>query len=71
MCDMCHVIYSFIQSNNIPLYGYTTFFFFFGLFVFSRATPMAYGASQARGLIRAVGASLRHSHSDMESELCL
>ena len=31
------------------------FFFFFGLF---RATPTAYGGSQARGLIRAVAAGL-------------
>ena len=29
---------------------------------------MAYGGSQARGLIRAVAASLRHSHSNMGSE---
>ena len=36
--------------------------------VFSRAAPTAYGGSQARGLIRAVIAGLRHSHSNMESE---
>ena len=40
-------------------------FFFFG---FSRAAPAAYGGSQARGLIRAVAASLRHSHSNARSE---
>ena len=34
-------------------------------FVFSRAAPMAYGGSQARGLIRAVATSLRQSHSNM------
>uniref|UniRef100_A0A8D0V3C9 Voltage-dependent L-type calcium channel subunit alpha n=1 Tax=Sus scrofa TaxID=9823 RepID=A0A8D0V3C9_PIG len=39
------------------------FFFFFCIFAFSRATPMAYGGSQAKGLIRAVAASLHHSHS--------
>ena len=33
-------------------------FFFFGLFAFSRASPMAYGGSQARDLIRAVAACL-------------
>ena len=32
---------------------------------------MAYGGSQARGLIRAVATSLHHSHSDAGSELHL
>ena len=41
--------------------------FFF--FVFSRAVPMAYGRSQARGSIRAVAAGLRHSHSHVGSKL--
>ena len=40
-------------------------FFFFCLF---RATPTARGHSQARGQIRAVTASLRHSHSSGESK---
>ena len=44
------------------------FFFFFGLF---RATPVASGGSQARGLIRAVAADLHHSHSNTGSEPCL
>ena len=34
----------------------------------SRAAPAAYGDSQARSLIRAVAASLHHSHSNMGSE---
>ena len=38
------------------------------IFVFSRAAPTAYGGSQARGLIRAVAASLRQSHSNARSE---
>ena len=38
-----------------------TFFFF-------RATPVAYGSSQARGRIRAEPASLHHSHSSVGSE---
>ena len=42
---------------------------FFCLFAFSRATPEAYGGSQARGLIRAVAASLLQSHSNAGSEL--
>ena len=39
--------------------------------VFSRAAPVAYGGSQARGRIRAVAAGLHHSHSNTISELCL
>ena len=35
---------------------------------FFRAAPKAYGDSQARGLIRAVGVGLRHSHSNMGSK---
>ena len=43
-------------------------FFFFCLFAFSRATPAAYGGSQARGLIGAVAASLSQSHSNVGSK---
>ena len=46
-------------------------YLFIYLFVFSRATPTAYGGSQARGLIRAVATGLHHSHSNTGSELCL
>jgi len=38
------------------------------LFVFSRDVPVAYGGSQARGLIRAVVVGLSHSHSNAGSE---
>ena len=44
------------------------FFFFFCLFAFSGAAPSAYGGSQARGLIRAVAASLCRSHSNVGSQ---
>ena len=37
---------------------------FFLSFVFFRATPSAYGGSQARGWIGAVTAGLHHSHSN-------
>ena len=47
------------------------FFFFFGLFAISWAAPMAYGGSQARGLIGAVAADLCHSHSNAGSESLL
>ena len=42
-----------------------SFFFFF---LFLGPLPMAYGGSEARGLIRAVATSLRHSHSNVGSE---
>ena len=40
----------------------------FCLFVFSRAASVAYGGSQARGLIGAVAAGLYHSHSYARSK---
>ena len=43
-------------------------FVFFVFLSFSRAAPVAYGASQARGRIRAVAAGLHHSHSNTGSE---
>ena len=53
---------------------FSFFFFFFWLFVclfVFKATPVAYGSSQARGRIRAVGPGLHHSHSNVGSELRL
>ena len=46
-------------------------FFFFCLFVFSRAAAMAYGGSQAMGRTGAVAAGLRQGHSNVGSELPL
>ena len=37
-------------------------------YAFARATPVAYGGSQARGLIRAIAASLHQSHSNSGSK---
>ena len=45
--------------------------FFFLTFCLFRATPLAYGGSQARSLIGAVASSLRQSHSNARSKLCL
>ena len=42
--------------------------FFFVFLSFSRATPAAYGGSQARGLIGAVATGLLQSHSHARSE---
>ena len=49
----------------------TCILIYFYLFVFSRAAPVAYEGSRARGLIRAVAAGLRQSHSNVESQPCL
>ena len=55
-----------------PVYGnlscFHFFFFFFGL---PRAAPMAYGSSQARGLMGEAAASLQRSHGNADSEPCL
>ena len=53
---------SLSHNGNSPTY------IFFGLFAFSKAAPMAYGGSQARGPVGAVAASLHHSHSNAGSE---
>ena len=44
------------------------FFFFLCLFAFSRAIPMAYGGSQARGQMGAVAAGLHHGRSNTGPE---
>ena len=54
-------------ASSTPI-THVTFFFFFFFFLFM-ATPVAYGRSDtARDWIRAAAASLRHSHSNIESE---
>ena len=53
-------------NNVLDIMGlFERVFLFVFCFVFClfRAAPMAYGGSQARGLIRAVVAGLRDSHS--------
>ena len=54
-----------ISTRSLKHFLLTFFFFFFS---FSRATPAAYGGSRARGLIGAVAAGLRQSHSNVGSE---
>ena len=48
--------------------GLVIFYFFFFLF---KATPLAYGSSQARSQIRAAAACLRHSYSNARSQPCV
>ena len=66
-----------MEALYMFVWGFLGFFgffvFFFCLFVFclcafSRATPMAYGSSQARGLIGAAATSLYQSHGNAGSE---
>ena len=62
------------STQQVQKYSYTLWFFFFFFFFFlpfSRAAPMAYGGSQARGLIGAVANGLRLSQSNAGSELRL
>ena len=54
----------------MQLYFILLFILFFNFFLF-RATPSAYGSSQARGVIRVSAAGLCHSHSNTRSEPCL
>ena len=64
MEDPVQVLHSLCQ------FCFFFFFFFFCPFV-SRAAPVAYGGSQARGRIGVVAASLCHSHSNARSDPCL
>ena len=57
--------------SNIRITIYLFIYLFIFIFSLSRATPTAYGGSQARGCIRAVAAGLYHSHSIVGSELHL
>ena len=60
--------YIFIFLLKFILKENLFFFFNFYFFVFSRATPKAYGDSQARGRIRVTAAGLCQSHSNTGSE---
>ena len=57
-------------SSALNCRGAEFFFFLFHFFVFFRAAPVAYGGSQARGLIRTVPASLHHSTTTDPSSIC-
>ena len=53
-----------LDLNSVKLY---LFYFYFLFFCHFRATPAAYGGSQARGLIRAAADGLHHRHSNARS----
>ena len=63
-----HLIYSDLEIILFNRPKFINYSFFFGLFAISWAAPMAYGGSQARGLIGAVATSLCQSHSNAGSE---
>ena len=67
-CNTCTLIW---HPPKMTLNQGSFFFFFFFFFLLFRAAPAAYGGSQAKGLIGATAASLRHSHSNAGSEQCL
>ena len=60
-----------IKQNIILTFILPLFLFYLFIFLSFRAAPKAYGRSQARGRIGLVAAGLRHSHSNMGSELRL
>ena len=49
-------------------FGFCFFGFFLSFCLFSRAAPVAYGGSQARGPIGAAATGLHHSDSNAGSE---
>ena len=59
------------NTNILMTISHIFFVLFCFVALFFRAAPVAYGDSQARGLIRAIAAGLHHSHSNTRSELCL
>ena len=56
-----------IKIKKPSKFDYVLFVYLF-IFVFSKAAPVAYVGSQARGLIGAVASSLRRSHSNSGSD---
>ena len=58
--------YVYILISHFELVHCSPIFFFF--WSFFRASPAAYGGSQARGRIGALAAGLHHSHSNLGSE---
>ena len=59
---------TFVGTGIMLCFFVFLFLFVCFFFCFFRATPIAYGSSQARGEIRTTAASLHHSHSRTGSE---
>ena len=67
------LLISSVANPKARTYSFIYLFMYVCMYVFLlfRATPAAYGSSQAKGQIRALAADLRHSHSNVGSELHL
>ena len=65
--QQCQILNLLHHSGSSGFHLFISFF----IFIFSRAAPVAYGGSQARGPIGATAAGLHHSHSHAGSELRL
>ena len=63
--NFCKVTQSYTHTQT-HIQIHILFFLFFWCFCLFRVAPTAYRSSQARGLIGAVAASLRHSHSQCQ-----
>ena len=59
------------KSKSINKMSMKTYISIITLFIFFRATPVAYGGSQARCLIGATAAGLCHSYRNARSKLRL
>ena len=70
LCFISESVWPMFSPKSFWVFSFL-FILFFCLFDFSRATPVAYGGSQARGRIGSVAASLRQSHGNARSEPCL
>ena len=55
--------------HAVPFIEVSFVLFFFGIFVFFRATPVAHGGSQARSPVGAAATGLGHSHSHSHSNV--
>ena len=63
---------SFFHGYFLRGFSYfVSFLFLFCFLLLFRASPAAYGGSQARGQIGATAAGLGHSHSNAESKQSL
>ena len=66
LSNSCHIEINTLHFLLVS--GSISRFFCFCFFAFSRATPTAYGGSQARGLIGAVATGLCQSHNNAGSK---
>ena len=66
-----HKNWNIVSGEICIIYIWYFYLFIYFVFCLFRTAPAAYGGSQARGLIGAVAASPRQSHSNTRSKRCL